>query len=230
MWVSFKVSTHSKNARQVQFVFEDIADTSVLGAYDAKVYKENRLAVVACVDGQMLVKLPIIAPKRGQVVLPRLKIISTYPLGIMQAWGYGYFKSVGFAYPSPLPMAWEQSQYAIGAEELNSTQYRTGQDDFDRLDSYVQGESLSRVSWTHMARGIMLTKHFGDPVGSQWRLDYADMSASHHEDKLSQLAYLVLQMKDSEQPFVLALPHSVTPMGVGDVFINECLLRLAKTP
>lgn len=148
------------------------------------------------------------------------------------SWAYARFASTAWVYPKPVAFDWQLiKNIRTGNNDENSNYYNKGQSDFDMLDEYVEGESLARVSWSHVARGMgMLTKHFADATGERWQLNYHDMPAIHHEDKLSELCYAVLQMHDNNTPFILNLPDISTDLGVGDEFKNECLLLLAKTP
>lgn len=182
---------------------------------------------------EQIIRLPVATHQRGKLELPRLQIKSVYPLGIMRAWSYVYFARSAWVYPKPEAFEW-QAQYlaANNADLPTGGQYTQGQDDFERLDNYIAGESLARVSWAHVARGQgMFTKHFADPVGYEQRLAYDDMPALTHEQKLSQLAYGVLTLAQSEVPFQLQLPNdapNAAVIGQGDAFAQACLLRLAQ--
>ena len=182
---------------------------------------------------EQIIRLPVFTSKRGQLELPRLQIRTVYPLGIMQAWSYVYFTRSAWVYPKPLSFDW-QAQYLVTSLQDLPTGGQTiqGQDDFDRLDNYIIGESLARVSWAHVARGQgMLTKHFADPIGHEQRLDYAAMPAVHHEQKLAQLTYGVMTLAQLNIPFQMRLPedtHLAANIGQGEAFVQSCLLRLAK--
>ncbi|WP_296243556.1 MULTISPECIES: hypothetical protein [unclassified Psychrobacter] len=191
--------------------------------------------LVTRLENEQTIQLPIQTNHRGQLELPRLIIKTVYPLGIMRAWSYVYFARTAWVYPKPEEFDW-QTQYAIASQEDLPTggQYRQGQDDFERLDNYIEGESLARVSWGHVARGQgMFTKHFADPVGHEQTLDYADMPAAHHEQKLAQLAYGAITLGQLGVPFNMRLPNeqnATEEMGEGEMFAQACLLRLAKAP
>lgn len=87
------------------------------------------------------------------------------------------------------------------------------------------------MSWTHLARGVgMLSKHFADPVGHQWCLDYAAMPSTNHEQKLSQLVFAIEQLQALQVPFMLKLPSFQGQLGMGDAFIQQNLLQIAKEP
>lgn len=189
--------------------------------------------LLAQLKDEHLIRLPIMTTQRGKLELPRLQIETVYPLGIMRAWSYINFARVAWVYPKPESFEW-QAQYrtATTAELPTGGQYTQGQDDFERLDNYISGESLARVSWGHVARGQgMFTKHFADPVGHEQRLSYAEMPAVNQEQKLAQLAYGVVTLGRLELPFQLQLPNELTSenvVGQGEAFTQACLLRLAK--
>ncbi|MBE0443026.1 MULTISPECIES: DUF58 domain-containing protein [unclassified Psychrobacter] len=229
-WVTLQLRSESRQPRrQLLFDFESLDNQK-------KKHADSQHSVlVARLQGEQIIRLPVQTNARGQLELPRLKIKTVYPLGIMRAWSYVYFARTAWVYPKPEAFDW-QAQYAVAsAEDLPvGGQHRQGQDDFERLDNYVEGESLARVSWGHVARGQgMLTKHFADPVGHEQTLDYADMPAAQHEQKLAQLAYGVVTLGQLGVPFNMRLPSdmpSAAMVGEGDGFAQACLLRLAKAP
>lgn len=243
VWVTLQIKNDSRQPRrQLLFSFEQ---TSVKQANkkmtkkSAKKLKNNddnqQSVLVTQLLGEQTIQLPIQTNHRGQLELPRLTIKTVYPLGIMRAWSYVYFARSAWVYPKPENFDW-QEQYAVASlEDLPiGGQYRQGQDDFERLDNYIEGESLARVSWGHVARGQgMFTKHFADPVGHEQTLDYADMPAANHEQKLAQLAYGAVTLGQLGVPFKMRLPNEQNAnqtMGEGEVSAQACLLRLAKAP
>lgn len=230
-WVEFVVSTPAKPSRQIELGFDvDERLLAVLEPSEQALFEQNRQRVLANTGTHTTVRLPILTDKRGVMSLPRLSIRTTYPLGITQAWGYGFFARQALVYPAPKPFDGNALAQMTQLDDGAGGQLVAGTDDFDKLDSYVAGESLSRVSWSHVARGMgMLTKHFGDGVRPNETLDYYAVPALNHEDKLSNLAYVLLQ-KDPQNPFYLNLPSGQSPLGAGQAFIDECLIRLAKEP
>lgn len=237
-WVTLQIRSDSRQPkRQLLFSFENTHKKSQKRA--DKKNKNNKTeqhsVLVTQLQGEQIIRLPVQTHHRGQLELPRLTIKTVYPLGIMRAWSYVYFARTAWVSPKPETFDW-QTQYSIASLEDLPTggQYRQGQDDFERLDDYREGESLARVSWGHVARGQgMFTKHFADPVGHEQTLDYLDMPAAHHEQKLAQMAYGAVTLGQLGVPFKMRLPNdapATDPMGEGDGFAQTCLLRLAKAP
>ena len=106
-----------------------------------------------------------------------------------------------------------------------------GLEDFDELKKYIPGESLSRISWPHLARGQgLLSKHFIEFQSQQNILDYQQMPASDHEMKLSQLAYWVQEFEIQNTAFALRLPVHSLDMGQGEQHVKQALRLLAEEP
>lgn len=219
-YVTLEISSRSaKPSRQIYLTF-DQPSTS------------QSPVCVASLDKPTLVHLPVRTDKRGCISLPRLTIYSTYPLGIMRAWAYAYLNSPVFVYPKPRSFDYGQPNHMThdGSEAFHAFAV-AGQNDFDKLDTYQQGESLTRVSWGHLARGAgMLSKHFADSVGHEWCLDYAKMPSSNHEQKLAELVFAIHQLHALHIPFMLILPSGQSKMGVGETFVQDCLRQIAKEP
>ncbi|MGP5118648.1 hypothetical protein ACTXJF_01090 [Psychrobacter alimentarius] len=237
-WVTLQLHSDSRQPRrQLLFSFEQ-SDKKTIKSTDKKSqnnHEDQRSVLVTQLQGEQTIRLPVQTNFRGVLELPRLTIKTVYPLGIMRAWSYVYFARTAWVYPKPQVFDWQTYYSEASLEDLpTGGQYRQGQDEFERLDNYREGESLARVSWGHVARGQgMFTKHFSDPVGHEQTLDYMDMPAAHHEQKLSQLAYGAMALGQLSVPFRMRLPHdapSATPLGEGDNFAQTCLLRLAKAP
>lgn len=242
VWVTLQLRSESRQPRrQLVFSFEPRAKkiptkrTSNRKDDSKLMSAKNERVVLPRLHDEQVIRLSIMTDSRGKLELPRLQISSVYPLGIMRAWSYVYFARETWVYPKPLAFDWQEKHLSRSSDDLPvGGQSIQGQDDFERLDSYIEGESLARVSWAHVARGQgMLTKHFADTVGQEQTLDYADMPAAHHEQKLAQLAFGAITLGKLNVPFQMQLPHEVStdPMiGQGDNFAQACLLRLAKAP
>lgn len=234
------VETELVEAKSVGYVTLELSSRSakpsrqVVLRFDGWTKTENTKSqvIVPAVSGSMLVKVPVYASNRGVMTLPRLTISSRYPLGVMRAWSYVYLASPMYVYPKPISFDWQSIRQMVDSDgDEQSAMSRAGQDDFDMLDEYEQGESLSRVSWAHTARGMgMLTKHFSDTGGREWCLRYEDMPSAMHESKLGELSHAVQSMSGLGVPFMLILPSGHGDIGVGDDFVRQCLLRLAQEP
>lgn len=252
VWVTLQLRSESKQPRrQLVLSFDQGAEQALKASKKARKKnlqthsQENKInsaasskVVVASLQDEQTIRMPVFTERRGQFELPRLQIKTVYPLGIMRAWSYVYFARTTWVYPKPLAFDWQVQHSAASLDELPTAghykQQLQGQDDFERLDNYIEGESLAQISWAHLARGQgMLTKHFADPIGHELMLDYSAMPAANHEQKLAQLAYGAITLGKLNVPFQLQLPndtHTKPVIGHGESFTQVCLLRLAKAP
>lgn len=244
-WVTLQLLSDSRQPRRQLLISFEPSDDKLIskGLSDNLATNQAPSATPTSVllprlKEEQIIRLAVATHSRGKLELPRLQIKTVYPLGIMRAWSYVYFARSAWVYPKPEDFEW-QAQYltANSADLPTGGQFTQGQDDFERLDNYVAGESLARVSWGHVARGQgMFIKHFADPVGYEQRLAYEDMPALTHEQKLAQLAHGVLALAQLEVTFQLQLPNnanegaSAAAIGQGEAFTQACLLRLAQVP
>lgn len=183
------------------------------------------------VQAAQTVRLFLRAEKRGRMALPRLTVSTVYPLGILRAWSYVFLDAEGWVYPRPLAYDTAAQAFSVHADAENANQTQVGLTDFDQLDNYQRGESLSRISWAHVARGQgLLTKRFAEPVGQQQVLDYYQMPAPTHEERLAQLRFGLDTLQQAQVAYRLRLPDGEGEFGQGMAFYQENLLRLAQTP
>lgn len=208
----------------------------------SKPHRQIRLAFTggsASIVGQVLapeiIRFYVPVKQRGQFIVPRLTVSTVYPLGILRAWSYIHFQGKSWIWPQAMPVTLTGEQMVAQSDDTVNHNVQAGQDEFDRLDRYIVGESLARISWVHVAKGQgLLSKRFADPAGQEQLLDYQHMPAATHEAKLSQLSYAVQQLSYANIPFVLRLPQDNNKvnnqLGVGQAHEYASLIRLAKAP
>lgn len=227
-------STSRQPHRQIRLSFAD-------NAFDVKqpilataksIAEQSKSVLINQIQTPQIVSLWLPAASRGKLILPKLTVSTVYPLGILQAWSYVFFDGQAWVYPAPLSFEMTASQF-VPTDDAQTAALHTqaGQEDFDQLDNYVPGESLARISWAHVARGQgLMAKRFVESVGQQQLLDYYQMPALTHEEKLSQLRFGVDSLTQSHIAFQLRLPDGEGVVGEGQDFRQQCLVRLAKTP
>lgn len=233
--VRLQITSHSKQPhRQIRFSFgSQITDLNEPLQVVKKVTDlPSNSVLVPKIQHSEIISLYLKTDKRGKFELPKLTVSTVYPLGILRAWSYVFLQGHGWVYPKALAYDVKANRFAISQkEETASMQTKSGQEDFEQLDSYIMGESLARISWSHLARGQgLLSKRFVDNMGQEQVLDYYQMPASTHEERLSQLRYGVDKLSQEKLAFRMILPNDEGVMGQGDAFKQASLLRLAKTP
>ena len=171
-------------------------------------------------------RLMLDTPKRGYFKPKRLKIQSTFPMGLIRAWSWVDLDMRSIVYPKPLAGDLAAGDDSGGGEGTRKTS--RGQDDFDQLRGYQVGDSLKNVAWKHYARGQgMHTKVFHGYLHETEWLDWQQVVAGNPEEKLSVLCYWVLRYSEQKKLFGLRLPGNTVPPGTGKSHELKCLQALA---
>jgi len=165
--------------------------------------------------------------QRGRFRLGRLRVFTTFPLGLFRAWSYLEPDVHCLIYPRPEPGYVPLP--APSAGDSNRLDAGRGQDDFAGLRPYQRGDSLRHVAWKAAARGeLVMTKQFcGLAAGELW-LDWdATPSELGLEARLSRLTRWVLEAARGGSPYGLRLPATVIGAGSGPAHQQRCLTALA---
>ena len=164
---------------------------------------------------------------RSRLHLPRLRVFTTFPLGLFYTWSNVYLDMSCLVYPRaetgevPLPPA--EPGEAQGGDQTR------GQDDFAGLRRYQPGDSPRHVAWKALARGQhMVTKQFtGTGAGDLW-LDWSQLPRDMPvEARLSRLTRWVLDAAEARLPFALEIPGTHLAVGAGQAHEAACLSALA---
>jgi uncharacterized protein (DUF58 family) len=172
------------------------------------------------------VAVPLPATARGWFRPPRLKLSSTYPLGLLRAWTWLDLDLAAVVYPHPEPS--DTIPVGAGREGEGEKQRTRGHEDFDGLRAFQPGDPLAHVSWKHLARGRgLLTKTYAsEEVGSDM-LDWEALPGLGVETRLSRLAWWVLMLAQNNHSFGLRIPGTEIPAGIGIEQRDACLRALA---
>ncbi len=167
--------------------------------------------------------------RRGWLAAPRLRLSTTFPLGLWRAWTYWQPASRVLVHPHPEtpPAPLPDTSHADGETQA----HRTGDDDFSAIRPYRSGDSLRRLAWKAMARsatGEPLTLSFEGGGGGELLLDWRSLpTGMDDEARLSRLTRWVLQAEQAGQRFGLTLPGlEIDPDG-GPAHLARCLEALA---
>ena len=166
------------------------------------------------------------APRRGWLDPGGLRLETTFPLGLFRAWTWVSLEIRALVYPKPLKGPLPDG-CGDGQADRGRLVSRGGQDDFTGLERYQPGMSPRQIDWKSYARGQGLqAKQFG---GQQSRDIWLDLEAcpGNLEERLSRLAFWVLELADRDQPFGLRLGRKRLPPGRGERHCNEALKQLA---
>lgn len=181
---------------------------------------------VAWVNAAEDIAVALPALKRGWLRPPRLKISSTYPLGLLRAWTWLDMGMAAIVYPHP--EASDVVPAGPGNEGEGEKQRRRGHEDFDGLKRFTPGDPLAHVSWKHLARGRgLLTKTYASEETGSDILDWNALPGLGIEVRLSRLTWWVLMLAQQNHAFGLRLPGTDMAASLGIEHRDECLRALA---
>lgn len=181
---------------------------------------------VEWVNGVVEVAVPLRAEKRGWFRPPRLKLSSTFPLGLLRSWTWLDLDLAALVYPHPEPS--DVIPAGKGHEGEGERQRTRGHEDFDGLKTFTPGDPLAHISWKHLARGRgLLTKTYAsEEIGSDM-LDWDVLQGLGIETRLSRLAWWVIVLAQQNHSFGLRLPGTEIPADIGIEQRDACLRALA---
>lgn len=182
--------------------------------------------------GRGIATLDLPAERRGWLVLPRLTIETTWPLGLVRAWCYCVPDLRCLVHPRPAPKApplpWRT------AMTRGAVRDGRGSDDFSGLRNHQQADPPHHVAWKAVARqqdGPLLTKQFAGAAAAQVWLDFdAIPAASDIEERLSILARWMLDAEAAGLAWGLRLPGTRLSPDAGAAHLADGLRALALYP
>ncbi len=173
------------------------------------------------------IKLRRQLPQRGQADYGRLRISTTFPLGLFRVWTMYTPDQASLVYPRPqghLPLP-----ESTGDEQLNRSGQHKGTDDFFGFRNYRPGDPAHSIAWKHYARerGLLVMRFTGH--GSRrlvLNLEQAGQPAAL-EQALSQLCQWIIQAEQQGLVYGLQLGTLHLPPDNGEHHQHQCLEALA---
>lgn len=173
--------------------------------------------------------IPVTAAKRGWLALPRVRLSTEYPLGLLYAWSYLQPEMRCLVYPQPIatPLPPEQSTAAAGERYGDG-----GQEDFAGFRNHQPADSLRHVAWKASARDAgqrpLLVKQFAGGAEQELQLDWQSTpEATDSETRLAILTGWVLAADAAGACYGLRLPGREILSQRGDQHRLRCLETLA---
>jgi uncharacterized protein (DUF58 family) len=179
------------------------------------------------IQGAASVPIAARAERRGYLELARLRVFTTYPLGLFRAWSNVELDQRCLVYPRPEagdpPLPQGSPLSGDGGPQGR------GSEDFAGLREYHPGDSMRHVAWKAYARGDqLLTKQFAGRAGRELWLDWEGLPGHFTvEQKLSRLARWVLAAEAQGESYGLRLPGRGLAPGNGARHRDDCLAALA---
>ncbi|MCY7296978.1 DUF58 domain-containing protein [Alteromonas sp. a30] len=168
---------------------------------------------------------------RGKHSIPRITVESYYPLGLYRCWTHLKFKGEVIVYPKPLPLSHFPILSGHANSETSGAKSQQGQEDFETLTSYRQGDPMHRIAWKLVAkRQALVSKQFSTPLSETLWLSLNQMPTRNIEEALSYLCWLVNECHKSEVRYGLHLGNTSIEPQNGAAHREACLHALALYP
>jgi uncharacterized protein (DUF58 family) len=165
--------------------------------------------------------------QRGLHFLPALTAETRFPLGTFRVWTIWRPATQLLVYPqaepTPPPLPTGMADDAGSAAPL-----RRGNDEFDGVRPYRQGDPLKQVVWKKAAQtGQLVSRDSQQAHHRELWLDLAQTDGTHREQRLSRLCAWVLEAENLALDYGLRLPGLEIAPGQGVGHQRRCLEALA---
>lgn len=180
-------------------------------------------------DGAGQARLDMPTVRRGWLDLPRLRVSTTWPLGLARAWSYVWPDTPVLVYPTPEAVA---PPLPEGSGDPASHRLHHAGDDVHHLRSYRAGDPQRTIAWKPSARrGTLLVREYEQPAGVDLVLDWADLHGLPSEARIARLARWIEDAERDGRRYRLRLPMH-PPLGPdrGPAHRHACLRALALMP
>jgi uncharacterized protein (DUF58 family) len=178
-------------------------------------------------SAESVTEVLIHAPRRGPLLLPRLRLEGRDLLGLWRGVTYPLLSAEALVYPAPEqdapPLPGRRSGEGSGEKRM------PGQEDFAGIRPYVSGDAPRLMAWRQSARtGELQTKLFDAPASLTLRLNFTEIRGLDAEKRLSRLSAWVLRARAQDARYRLELPGLVSEEGSGDTHARRSLRELAR--
>ena len=171
-------------------------------------------------------RLPVTTDSRGEMLLDRISISTTYPLGLLRCWSYYDTEAKVIVFPKPGGDAELPTHDSLQHEQ--NLGHQTGNEDFSGLKPFRPGHSPAHLHWKLYARNEeLLLKEFNGGGYQQLVLDWQQLTGNDTEAKLSQLCLWINIAEREGIPYQLKLSPFQSKLDHGTHHQQECLTALA---
>lgn len=187
---------------------------------------EVAFALPATVERDVL--LTLVGARRGWFRPGRVRVWTTYPLGLFQLWSWLHPDVQFLVYPAlespsaPLPAGdgREGEQANAGASEEHAG-----------LREYRVSDPARLIAWKASVRhDSLLVRDAERRGGEALTLDYASLRGLDDEARIRRLAAWVVAAESEQRSYTLRLPQATIGPGLGAQQRRECLRALALMP
>ena len=178
-------------------------------------------------SGEAVLELPTL--RRGWLALPRLRLSTLRPLGLVRAWSWCWPEAPVLVYPAPERDA---PPLPPGSGQSARARLQPSGDDVHHLRAYRRGDPRRTIAWKPSARrDTLLVREYEQPLGETLELEWQALRGLSHESRIRRLARWVDDAEREGRRYRLALPGQVSiGPGAGPGHRHACLRALALLP
>ena len=188
----------------------------------------TRRAFALAAEGNARVTVGIATTHRGWQAVPRVRIWTTWPLGMFRAWSW--------LHPDHAVLVWPRAEaagpspLAQGDDTLQTL--RQPGEELAALREYRPGDPQRHIAWKISAHNEgLLVKDFARPQRQrQWHLDWRHMPGLDTEARIARLARWLGEALARRIECSLWLPGEEIDLGSGAHHYARCMDALAKLP
>lgn len=198
----------------------------LLGFIDTDNAIEHAIDIATHSSGSITLSAP--TQERGWLPIPRIRLQTRFPLGLMRAWSYWRPDLRALVYPHPeddappLPLQHGEKEDGRGV---------VGHDDFAGIRAYQTGDSPRLLAWRQIARtesSALIAKQFEGGASSELSLDFARLPHTMDvELRLSRMTRWVMMAEARGLPYAFRLDNLHFPPAIGPAHQAACLQALA---
>lgn len=176
-------------------------------------------------EGLLQLSLNLPAKRRGWLKPGRIKLMTSYPLGLFVAWSWCESAHDILVYPKP---AENPPPLPRGLEDQGQILRLSEGEDLVGVRDYQRGDPLPSIAWKASARHQQLqTKLLAHPSGEKLSLDWQFLGGMNVEQRLSVLCAWVLSAHQNGHEYRLSIPGIVIGPARGSAHRDNCLRALA---
>lgn len=175
--------------------------------------------------------LSLTAVERGELQLPRFRLSTTYPLGLISAWTYLDLNQSTLCYPKPIACPWPSTHGNLHSDDSDfeqAQQFKMGVDHYEGLQAYQPSDNINRIHWGAYAKGHgLFIKQFSQAANADTWIDF-QIFPGDLETRLSHMCYWVLRLHEQGIPYGLRLGNLDLKPQHAIAHMNACLQALAQ--
>ena len=190
-------------------------------------FSNEKPILIDSLQDTLSLKLTYTTDQRGRLSVPRIKLYSQYPVGLLTCWSWLRLDFNSIVYPKPLDKPFRRMS-GSGYEEEGVNVTQQGVDEYSGLRRYQKGDNLKRVDWKQYAKTQqLLTKEYHDLKGDDKELNWHSLSGYSVEERLQILCGWVIKANALNSEYSLHIPGLTISKNSDEQHYKACLTALA---